>query len=73
MEATVKEEVNNIQHQAAPPPRLRDQYRNEVLPQLVERFGYSSPMRAPRLQKITLNMGVGEASSSRSALDAPME
>ena len=74
MEATVQEEeVKNIQDQAAPPPRLRDQYRNEIVPQLVERFGYSTPMRAPRLVKITLNMGVGEASASRNALDAPME
>jgi large subunit ribosomal protein L5 len=74
MEATVtEEEVKNIQDQAAPPPRLRDRYRSEIVPQLVDRFGYSSPMKAPRLVKITLNMGVGEASSSRSALEAPME
>jgi large subunit ribosomal protein L5 len=74
MEATVQEEeVKNIQDQAAPPPRLRDRYRSEVLPQLVDRFGYSSPMRAPRLVKITLNMGVGEASASRSALDPAIE
>ena len=45
--------------QAVPPPRLRATYREEVLPQLVEKFGYSTPMRAPRLEKITLNMGLG--------------
>jgi large subunit ribosomal protein L5 len=74
MEATVQEEeVKNIQDQAAPPPRLRDQYRNEVLPKLVDRFGYSSPMRAPRLVKVTLNMGVGEASKSEKALEPAME
>jgi large subunit ribosomal protein L5 len=74
MEATVQEEeVKNIQEQAAPPPRLREHYRAEVVPQLIERFGYSSPMRAPRLEKITLNMGVGEASRADSALDPAME
>ncbi len=73
MEATVEEEVKNIQEQAAPPPRLRERYRAEIVPELIERFGYSSPMRAPRLTKITLNMGVGEASRTDSALDPAME
>ena len=74
MEATVREEeVKNVQDQAAPPPRLRDHYRNEVMPQLVDRFGYSSPMRAPRVEKITLNMGVGEASRTSNALEPAME
>ena len=41
--------------------RLKDRYREEIHPRLVEKFGYSSPMQAPRLVKITLNMGVGEA------------
>ncbi len=45
--------------QVIPPPRLRDTYNDEVLPALVEKFGYSTPMRAPRLEKITLNMGLG--------------
>jgi large subunit ribosomal protein L5 len=51
--------------QAAPPPRLRDKYENEVLPALTEKFGYSTPMQAPRLQKITLNMGLGEAKQDK--------
>jgi large subunit ribosomal protein L5 len=45
--------------QAVPPPRLRDRYREEVQPKLIDKFGYSTPMRAPRLEKITLNMGLG--------------
>jgi large subunit ribosomal protein L5 len=45
--------------QAAPPPRLREKYENEVLPALIQRFGYTTPMDAPHLQKITLNMGLG--------------
>ncbi len=41
-------------------PRLREHYRNVVLPALMEQFGYSNPMAAPRLEKIVVNMGVGE-------------
>src|SRR5687767_5133795 len=42
-------------------PRLKTLYYEEIRPQLIKQFGYSSPMQAPRLLKITLNMGVGEA------------
>ena len=45
--------------QAAPPPRLREKYESEVIPALTSRFGYSTPMEVPRLEKITLNMGLG--------------
>jgi large subunit ribosomal protein L5 len=47
--------------QAAPPPRLRDQYLNEVLPALTKKFGYSTPMMAPRLIKVTVNMGTSDS------------
>ncbi len=59
--------------QAAPPPRLRETYESEVRPQLIERFGYSSPMQAPTLDKIVLNMGVGEAKQNTQMLDAARE
>ena len=42
-------------------PRFKKRYDDEIRQRLVERFGYSSSMRAPRLVKITLNMGVGDA------------
>jgi large subunit ribosomal protein L5 len=45
--------------QTAPPPRLREKYEQEILPELTRKFGYSTPMDAPRLVKITLNMGLG--------------
>ena len=45
--------------QEAPPPRLRERYEQEVLPALTRKFGYSTPMQAPRLLKVTLNMGLG--------------
>ncbi len=65
--------VTDQQRQAAPPPRLRDTYESEVKPALIERFGYSSPMQAPTLGKITLNMGVGEAKQNTQMLEAAME
>ncbi len=52
-------EAATTTEQAVPPPRLRETYRAEILPQLMEKFGYTTPMRAPRLEKITLNMGLG--------------
>jgi large subunit ribosomal protein L5 len=59
--------------QAAPPPRLRERYQNEVTPALRTRFGYSNPMEVPRVVKITLNMGVGEAKQSTPVLEAATE
>lgn len=47
--------------QPAPPPRLRDRYRKEIVAALMEEFGYENRMRVPRLSKIVLNMGLGEA------------
>ena len=50
-------------------PRLRDHYHEQVVPQLIERFGYRSVMQVPRLVKVTLNMGVGEAIGDKKVLD----
>jgi large subunit ribosomal protein L5 len=50
--------------------RLKERYESELRPQLIERFGYSTPMQAPRLEKITLNMGVGEAKQDSNMLEA---
>ena len=58
---------------SAPPPRLRDRYEEEVLPALMDRFGYSTRMQAPRLLKITLNMGIGDAKQDSKVLDAARE
>jgi large subunit ribosomal protein L5 len=67
------EAATTPQSQAAPPPRLRDRYEQEVKPALIEKFGYSSSMQAPRLQKIVLNMGVGEAKQNAKMLEAAQE
>jgi large subunit ribosomal protein L5 len=54
-------------------PRLKDRYNADVRAALTERFGYSSPMRVPRVSKITLNMGVGEAKQNAKSLDEAVE
>jgi large subunit ribosomal protein L5 len=53
--------------------RLKERYAEEIRPQLLERFGYSSVMQVPRLEKITLNMGVGEAKQDTKMLEAAVE
>ena len=50
--------------------RLKDRYNDEIRPALVGKFGYSSVMQAPKLVKITLNMGVGEAKQDAKMLEA---
>jgi large subunit ribosomal protein L5 len=53
--------------------RLKTRYLEEIRPQLIERFGYSSVMQAPKLEKITLNMGVGTAKQDSKMLKAAQE
>jgi large subunit ribosomal protein L5 len=64
MEATAKSKV---------PPRLKERYEQEIRDRLKERFGYSSVMEVPRVEKITLNMGVGEAKQDAKMLEAAGE
>jgi large subunit ribosomal protein L5 len=56
-----------------PEARLKTRYKEEILPALTERFGYSTPMRAPRITKVTVNMGVGDAKQDSKMLDAASE
>lgn len=49
--------------------RLQDHYRDNVIPKLTEQFGYSSVMAVPRIEKITLNMGVGEAVGDKKIME----
>jgi large subunit ribosomal protein L5 len=49
--------------------RLQAYYKETVVPQLIKQFGYKSAMQAPRIEKITLNMGVGEAVADKKVLD----
>ncbi|MDH4323705.1 MAG: 50S ribosomal protein L5 [Betaproteobacteria bacterium] len=52
-----------------PPARLALYYREKVVPELVTKFGYKTSMQVPRIRKITLNMGVGEAVGDKKTLD----
>jgi large subunit ribosomal protein L5 len=54
-------------------PRLKRQYESEVRPGLKEQFRFSSIMETPRVEKITVNMGVGEAKTNAKALDSAVE
>jgi large subunit ribosomal protein L5 len=54
-------------------PRLKERYEQEVRDALQERRGYRSLMEVPRIEKITLNMGVGEAKTNAKALDSAMD
>jgi large subunit ribosomal protein L5 len=49
--------------------RLRETYRKDVVPALISQFGYKSVMEVPRIEKITLNMGVGDATADKKLLD----
>jgi large subunit ribosomal protein L5 len=54
-------------------PRLKEQYEREIRPRLKEELGLDSIMQAPRIEKITLNMGVGEAKTESKLLDSAIE
>ncbi|AZI34710.1 50S ribosomal protein L5 [Caenibius tardaugens NBRC 16725] len=54
-------------------PRLRQRYDAEIAKAMTEKFGYSNPMEVPKLEKITLNMGVGEASQDKKKVQTAAE
>ena len=53
--------------------RLKQRYFEEIRPGLMQRFGYSTPMQAPRIDKVTVNMGVGDAKQDSKVLEAATE
>jgi len=53
----------------APPARLSSYYKEKVVPELMQKFGYKTVMQVPRLRKITINMGVGETTTDKKILD----
>ena len=57
------------QQQSAARARLQQIYREKIVPELMAKFGYASTMQVPRLQKITLNMGVSEAVSDKKVME----
>ena len=50
--------------------RLQEKYKNEVVPELTKKFGYKNVMQLPKIEKVIINMGVGEAVGNPKALDA---
>jgi large subunit ribosomal protein L5 len=66
-------EASGVENPAASPeemPRLRKRYLEEVRKKLQEEFGYTNPMQIPKLEKIVINMGVGEATGDQKKLDS---
>ncbi|MCM1257054.1 MAG: 50S ribosomal protein L5 [Roseburia sp.] len=53
--------------------RLKDQYQNEIVDALVKKFGYKNKLQAPKLEKIVVNMGVGEAKENAKILEAAVK
>ena len=51
-------------------PRLQEKYRNDVAPALMQKFSYKSPMQIPKIDKVIVNVGCGEARDNAKVLDA---
>jgi large subunit ribosomal protein L5 len=64
-----KSKAGSQQHATKALPRLLRSYREEVAPKLMQEFSYTNPMQVPRVEKVVLNMGVGEAISNSGAMD----
>jgi len=62
-----------LTNEAAALTRVAEQYRDEVAPALVREFAYANPMQVPRLKKIVLNIGMGEARDNARSLDTASE
>ncbi len=60
-EATGKPATRKKAARDGSPPRLKDLYRNEVVPRMMKEFSYSNPMQVPRVERVVLNVGMGEA------------
>src|SRR5512147_35994 len=67
--AKAKEQKAGKPQGPSQPPRLQTLYRETVVPALIKQFGYESKMQVPRITKITLNMGVGEAVADKKILE----
>jgi large subunit ribosomal protein L5 len=66
-------EMTETTTQAAPTPRMKTRYREEILPALREQFGYANVMQVPGLTKIVVNMGVGEAARDSKLIEGAVK
>ncbi len=69
-ETTDKPATTKKAAQSGPPPRLRDLYRNEVVSRMMKEFSYANPMQVPRVERVVLNVGMGEAIQNVKLLDS---
>ena len=67
--AAAVEEPPPVEDQV-PPPRMRDLYRNEIVPSMMREFGFTNPMEVPHIQKIVVNIGLGEALTNGRAMES---
>jgi large subunit ribosomal protein L5 len=67
--AAKAEAPSGAREHKGPPPRLAVHYREKVVPDLMQKFGYKTIMQVPRIRKITLNMGIGETTGDKKILD----
>jgi large subunit ribosomal protein L5 len=68
-EAAAAPKKSDVPELPAPPARLAKYYKDKVVPDLMQKFGYKTVMQVPRLRKITVNMGVGETTTDKKILD----
>ncbi|MCY4614460.1 MAG: 50S ribosomal protein L5 [Nitrospira sp.] len=69
-ETTTEPATKKKAAQSGPPPRLRDRYRTEVIPRMMKEFSYSNTMQVPRVERVVLNVGMGEAIQNVKLLDS---
>ena len=67
---TAVTEADPLGDDSPPPPRLLEMYRNEIVPTMMREFDLSNPMQVPRIQKISVNIGLGEALTNGRAMEA---
>ena len=63
-------ETNGAEPTELPPPAFKIRFRDEIVPAMVTEFGYTSPMQVPRVTKINLNIGLGEALTNGRAMES---
>jgi large subunit ribosomal protein L5 len=63
---------NQVDYEGIMAVRLRENFNDEIVPAMMERFGYSNKYQVPRLEKISLNMGIGEAVQNPKAIDGAL-
>ena len=65
-------QTSDLARRAVMAPRLKERYQQEIAPALQQEFGYANRMQVPRLEKVTVNIGLGEAVQNAKALDSAM-